>query len=138
MLDLLKSLKEDRGLTYLYISHDIGIVKSISDRIAVMYMGRIVEIGKNEDITIAGCAHPYTEELLKAAEFISITGEEDAPSDLEIADIPSMDELPSGCSYHPRCKRYREAGKPKICAQETPELKPLDGSLEHKVACWLI
>jgi len=142
MLGLLKRLKRERGLTYLYISHDIGIIKNICDRIVVMYMGHIVEIGKNENISFTHCRHPYTEELLKAARFLSIVGEqEDIDLSVEIEDIP--DKLPSGCSFYPRCTRYREANTAGIpeaeaCVEEAPSLKPLEESPEHRVACWLV
>lgn len=124
ILNLLKDLQKKFRLTYLFIAHGLGAVKYISDRIAVMYLGKIVEIGKTEDI-FKNPKHPYTQALLNAypipnphfrnRERIVLAG-----------DVPSPANPPKGCSFHTRCPIAKD-----ICRQQTPEL--LGGS--QSIAC---
>ncbi len=114
IINLLKDLKEQQNLTYLFITHDLSVVKYISDRIGVMYLGNIVELAQSQDI-FDHPLHPYTEALLDAIP----TMEEDSnrePLVLE-GDIPSPVNPPAGCKFHTRCKYCTE-----ICTHVVPEL----------------
>ena len=126
VLNLLQDLKEQQNLTYLFISHDLSVVKYISDRIGVMYLGNMVESALAEDI-FKNPLHPYTEALLNAIPTTDINNKE-----LQIleGDIPSPVNPPKGCKFHTRCKYATEK-----CKQEIPawiEIEP-----EHFVACHL-
>jgi len=127
VINLLQDLQEELGLTYLFISHDLSIVKHVSDRVAVMYLGKLVEIGEAEELFRAPL-HPYTEALLSAIP------EPDADREREQfileGDIPSPANPPSGCRFHTRC-RYAMP----ICKEIEPKLK--DAGEGHLVACHL-
>jgi len=125
ILNLLEDLQDQFGLTYLFVAHDLSVVKHISDRVAVMYLGKIVELAETEELFLRP-KHPYTEALLSAvpvpdpdyqAERIILQG-----------DVPSPVNPPKGCRFHPRCSYAKD-----ICGKETPELVDLGG--EHFVAC---
>ena len=125
ILNLLEDLQDQFGLTYLFVAHDLSVVKHISDRVAVMYLGKIVELAETEEIFLRP-KHPYTEALLSAvpvpdpdyqAERIILQG-----------DVPSPVNPPKGCRFHPRCSYAKD-----ICSKETPELVDLGGL--HYVAC---
>ena len=125
IINLLIDLKEQHGLTYLFISHDLSAVKFISDRVGVMYLGNMVELGSSDKM-FAEPLHPYTEALLEAIP----TTEENSNKELQTieGDIPSPVNPPSGCKFHTRCKYATEK-----CAQERPvwhEHRP-----GHLVAC---
>jgi peptide/nickel transport system ATP-binding protein len=118
ILNLLAELQADKGVTYLFISHDLGVVRYLSDRIAVLYLGRLMELGEAE--TVFGAPHhPYTEALLSAIPHME--GEERERIRLE-GEIPSHAYPPSGCVFHTRCPRY--IGD--ICHQQEPELKEVE------------
>lgn len=129
ILNLLKDLQKRLGLTYLLITHDLGVVEYIADRVAVMYLGEIVEVGTFEEI-FKNPAHPYTEALLSAVPKV-----DPAPTDkariILRGNIPSPANPPSGCKFHTRCHKY--IGD--ICRDEEPELTTL--STTRKVACHL-
>jgi peptide/nickel transport system ATP-binding protein len=142
IIDLLEELKED-GLTYLLISHDMGTIRQVSDRIAVMYLGRIVEVGENKDIQRECCLHPYTHELLTAASVMSTIDDarnhstDTADSGVDsagrlIEEVPEV--VPRGCPYHPRCAVWLEE-KPQVCTEEVPCLQN-EGGRRHQVACF--
>ena len=118
ILNLLMDLREKHGLTYLFISHDLNVVSYMADRIAVMYLGSIVEIGRTKEI-LGEMAHPYTKALFKASRDISATLS---------GEIPSPMNPPSGCPFNTRCAYRRER-----CSLECPELRSL--SEGHFVAC---
>ena len=125
IINLLLELKEKQNLTYMFITHDLSVVKYISDRIGVMYLGNMVELAPADDI-FAHPLHPYTEALLNAIP----TTDEDASRNPEIleGDIPSPVNPPKGCKFHTRCKYCTE-----ICKQVVPELQELRPN--HFVAC---
>ncbi|MGB5758560.1 MAG: ABC transporter ATP-binding protein [Acidimicrobiales bacterium] len=127
ILNLLARLQRERNIAYLFISHDLGVVASVSDRIGVMYLGRIVEVGTTEQV-VNSPRHPYTEALLSAEP-------EALPSRLRRrdriileGDVPSPINPPSGCSLRTRCRYAQE-----LCAEELPALTVGPGG--HHVAC---
>ncbi len=123
IINLLLDLKEKEKLTYLFISHDLSTVRFLSDRIGVMYLGKIVELCKTEQL-FCEPQHPYTVALLGAIPTI----DEVVETEILSGDVPSPIDPPNGCSFHPRCNRATE-----ICKTTAPPLKPL--SSEHLVAC---
>ena len=122
ILNLMRDLQDRFDLTYLLISHDLAVVRHMADRIAVMYLGRIVEIGNTRELFLRP-RHPYTQMLLEAVPDVSTRGRPDA----EIAgEIPSPIDPPPGCAFHPRCPLAFDR-----CRQEVPPL--LDGVACHAV-----
>jgi peptide/nickel transport system ATP-binding protein len=130
ILNLLLQLQRDMGLTYVFIAHDLAVVKHISDHIAVMYLGKIVEYADSETI-YHEARHPYTKALISAIplpdpklkrEKIILKG-----------DVPSPINLPSGCSFHTRCPEAID-----ICKNQAPDLKSFDKTELHQVACHLL
>jgi oligopeptide/dipeptide ABC transporter ATP-binding protein len=129
IVNLLEDLQDQLGLTFLFISHDLGIVEHISHRIAVMYLGKIVELAGAADL-FERRHHPYTRALLSAIP-VPDPGRRRLRIVLE-GDVPSPLEPPSGCAFHPRCPRA-ESG---TCDRETPELRELVPGSRHWVACF--
>ena len=130
VLNLLKSLQRELNLTYVFIAHNMSVVEHISDRVAVMYLGRIVEVTDRRRI-FSAAEHPYTRALLSA---IPIPDPELRRSRVILSgDVPSPVNPPSGCRFHPRCPLRRDLGNPEICTTTSPAL--LDGGAEHLVAC---
>lgn len=125
LLNLLVELQREFGLTYLFISHDLSVVQHISDRIAVMYLGRVVEMSTSEAI-FGGAHHPYTEALLSSIPLLA----PDASRKRIVLEgsIPSPAAPPSGCYFHPRCPFAMD-----ICSREEPSLVDIGGG--HLVAC---
>jgi peptide/nickel transport system ATP-binding protein len=125
VLNLLQDLQRDLGLTYLFISHDLGVIQHISDHVVVMYVGRVVEIAPT-DALFARPYHPYTEALL-----LSIPNPDPTRRSEEIflsGETPSPVTPPSGCYFHPRCKYAAPR-----CAQEPPPLREIGP--QRRVAC---
>jgi oligopeptide/dipeptide ABC transporter ATP-binding protein len=128
ILNLFKDLQRDFGLTYVFIAHDLNVVRHISDRVLVMYLGHAVEIAKREQI-YSEPKHPYTGALLSAVPIPDPKiGRERKPIVLE-GDVPNPINPPSACWFHPRCPRFREGH----CDVETPELRPFGEN--HVAAC---
>ena len=126
VLNLLADLQEEFGLTYLFIAHDLSVVQHISDRVAVMYLGRIVEMG-DVDSLFSRPKHPYTEALLSAIPDPDpdVVGEQIILQ----GDVPSPANPPTGCHFHPRCRYAQER-----CRRENSELVDVDGQ-GHLAAC---
>ena len=130
VVNMLEDLQREFGLTYLFIAHDLSMVRHISDRIGVMYLGKLVEIGPSEEI-YSHHLHPYTEALLSS---VPVPDPEKARAKEQIVlqgDIPSPIDPPFGCRFRTRCPRACEQ-----CAQAEPELKPVGN--DHFVACHLV
>jgi oligopeptide/dipeptide ABC transporter ATP-binding protein len=127
ILELLAELKAEFSLTYLFVSHDIAAVGHIADRIAVMYLGRIVEIGPAAQL-IEAPRHPYTQSLLSAVPRLA----PGAPRQRVVlhGDLPSPLAPPSGCAFHTRCPVAMTS-----CSQSVPPLRALPGAPSHRVAC---
>ena len=126
ILNLLRSLQADFNLTFVFISHDLSVIRQIADRIAVMYLGRIVELGEGESI-YEHPKHPYTAALLSA---VPRTSAADGRTRIVLGgDVPSPVSPPSACVFHPRCPRFH-AGR---CDVDTPQLRQLAG--QQEVAC---
>jgi oligopeptide/dipeptide ABC transporter ATP-binding protein len=128
VVNLLARLRNEFGLACLLIAHDLSVVRQVSDRIAVMYLGRIVEVGPAEEV-IARPSHPYAEALVSA---VPVPDPEIAARRERIilkGDVPSPASPPAGCHFHPRCRYATE-----ICRAEVPRLEP-GASAEHSVAC---
>ena len=128
IINLLLELKESLGLSYIMISHDLGVVEHMSDRVAVMYFGRIVESG-NWRAIFERPGHPYTRGLIAAIpDPFAPAG---SAADKVRGEIPSPFDPPSGCAFHPRCPIVVD----KCRAAPGPELRPLGA--EHEASCWL-
>ena len=126
IVNLMKDLQEDRGLTYVFISHDLALVEHVADRVAVMYLGRIVEPAAGRRV-FAGPHHPYTESLLSAVPSLDGTLHERIRLQGE---IPSAAKSPSGCVFHTRCPRRLSSG---ICESEEPPLAEV--APDHMMRC---
>jgi peptide/nickel transport system ATP-binding protein/oligopeptide transport system ATP-binding protein len=132
VLQLLMALKREKNLTYIFITHNLSVTEYICDRIAVMYLGRIVELCRSEDL-YSRRLHPYTQALLSAIPVADL----DRRSKRVVleGDVPSPVNPPSGCPFHPRC-RFRQD----VCETTVPKLKrySIDGRNDHYAACHLI
>jgi oligopeptide/dipeptide ABC transporter ATP-binding protein len=138
ILNLLRDLQDEFNLTYLFISHDLGVVRHVSDRIAVMYLGRIVELSDADELYLKP-KHPYTAALLSAVPK-GHTGSTDLTERVILqGDVPSPIDPPSGCPFHPRCPKAREVTGdlnevPENCRTEMPPLGEVMAA--HHAACW--
>ncbi|MGB4367319.1 MAG: ABC transporter ATP-binding protein, partial [Acetomicrobium sp.] len=125
IINLFEELQKRFNLTYLFISHDMSVVRHISTRVAVMYLGKIVEIAET-DVLFENPLHPYTEALLEAIPDVS--SDKKGRRKLLEGDVPSPLSPPSGCRFHPRCFRAKEK-----CAIDEPAL--IKKGANHFVAC---
>jgi oligopeptide transport system ATP-binding protein len=132
VLNLLTDLRERLGLTYLFVAHDLSVVKHISDRVAVMYLGKIVEIGPPEQL-YSNPGHPYTRALLSAVPVPDPIAERKRKRVILKGDVPSPVNPPPGCRFHTRCWLYEQLGQPEDCRTIDPDLAVLEG--EHRAAC---
>jgi oligopeptide/dipeptide ABC transporter ATP-binding protein len=141
ILRLMVDLRDRLGVSYLFITHDLAVAWVVADRIAVVYLGRIVEIGTSEEL-VAAPAHPYTKALLTVSGGDDHAGEID-PVTGEVIEVlpgetPSAANTPPGCHFHPRCPRYTELGQPEVCRSDDPVLRIRSAhapSPTHEVAC---
>ncbi len=134
VLNLLTDLKRRLGLTYLFVAHDLSVVKHISDRVAVMYLGRVVEVGP-PDILYAAPGHPYTRALLSAVPVPDPVAERKRRRVILKGDVPSPVNPPPGCRFHTRCWLYERLGQPENCRTDDPMLQPVAGVEDHRAAC---
>jgi oligopeptide transport system ATP-binding protein len=130
VLNLLNQLQRELGLTYVFVAHNMGVVEHISDRVAVMYLGRIAELADRRAL-FQQQEHPYTQALMSA---IPIPNPELRRQRVILkGDVPSPVNPPSGCRFHPRCQLRQQLDGPAICAQVVPPLIDLGGG--HECAC---
>lgn len=127
VLNLLQDLQGEFGLTYLFVAHNLSVVKHISDRVAVMYLGRVVELSKSEELYDMPL-HPYTQALLSAIPVPDPEVEARRKRIILEGDVPSPVNPPSGCNFHPRCWKAQD-----ICSKEIPPLE--EKKSDHFAAC---
>jgi oligopeptide transport system ATP-binding protein len=132
IINLLERLQGEFDLTYLFIAHDLSVVRHISDRIAVMYLGKIVELASSRDLNRFPF-HPYTVALLSAIPIPDPVVESRRRRIILRGDVPSPAAPPSGCRFHTRCWLRERLGNPEVCSTEDPPLRPL--ATGHEVAC---
>ena len=130
VLNLLDDLQCEFNLTYLFIAHDLSVVRHISDRVAVMYLGKIVEIADSKDI-YENPFHPYTVALLSSVPIPDPDRERQRKHIILEGDVPSPINPPSGCHFHPRCPRAID-----ICSIEEPPFDGYKSDVNHQFACW--
>ncbi|KMK77831.1 ABC transporter ATP-binding protein [Alkalihalobacillus pseudalcaliphilus] len=130
VLNLLKELQRDYKLTYLFISHDLGVVRHISDRIIVMYLGKIVEVADKKSL-FQNPKHPYTQALLSAIPSTNIEAKKERI--LLKGDVPSPIDPPKGCRFHTRCPYAFDK-----CKEVEPKLQPVKSGGQQEVACHLL
>ena len=129
IINLLEALQDELGLTYVFIAHDLSVVQHISDRVMVMYLGKVVEIASRRDL-YRDPKHPYTQALLSAVPMPSPDVEAEREVVLLEGEVPSPLNPPAGCPFHPRCSMARPD-----CRESMPVLRTQDA--DHKVACHL-
>jgi len=130
VLNLLRELQREFDLTYLFIAHNLSVVEHISDRVAVMYLGKMVELAEREEL-YRNPQHPYTRALLSA---IPIPDPDIQRERIILeGDVPSPLHPPSGCRFHPRCRVSMD-----VCSREEPEFRATRGNPDHLVACHLV
>ncbi len=130
IITLLMRLKDELNLTYLFIAHDLSVVRHISDRVAVMYLGRMAELTRSDEL-YDNPLHPYTQALLSAVPIPDPAVDRKRQRILLAGDVPSPIFTPGGCSFHPRCSVSMD-----VCKEQVPEFK--DVGNEHWVACWRV
>jgi peptide/nickel transport system ATP-binding protein len=128
VLNMMKELQHDLGLTYLFISHDLGVVRYLSEKIGVMYLGKLVEVGPADEVYLRP-AHPYTRGLLDSAPVADPAAEKAKVSEGVTGELPSAIHPPSGCRFRTRCPRAQA-----ICADVEPPMQPFAGQ-GHLAAC---
>ncbi len=135
VLNLLDELQDELGLSYLFVSHDLSVVRHIADRIAVMYLGTIVETGRADEL-FEGPAHPYTQALISAIPLPDPRKERARERITVVGDVPSPISPPSGCRFRTRCPKFAGSlsdTERELCVQEPPQLT--DRGQGHPVAC---
>jgi oligopeptide transport system ATP-binding protein len=135
VLNLLDELQSELGLSYLFVSHDLSVVRHIADRIAVMYLGTIVETGTSEQL-FSGPAHPYTQALISAIPLPDPRKERARERITVVGDVPSPADPPSGCRFRTRCPKFANElteSERTVCVEQPPEL--VDRGQGHPAAC---
>ena len=135
VINLLEELQEELGLSYLFVSHDLSVVRHVADRVAVMYLGRIVEIASVEELFTAA-AHPYTQSLISAIPLPDPHKERSRERIVLIGDVPSPINPPSGCRFRTRCPKFASdlsEVEQRRCVEEIPAL--IDRGQGHESAC---
>jgi oligopeptide transport system ATP-binding protein len=132
IINLMERLQDEFSLTYLFIAHDLSVVRHVSNRIAVMYLGRIVELASSDDL-YAHPLHPYSVALLSAVPIPDPVIESRRRRIILTGDVPSPVNPPSGCRFHTRCWLRERLGNPERCTTEDPALRTL--ATGHEVAC---
>lgn len=132
VLNLMRGLQRELGLTLLFIAHNMGVVEHISDRVAVMYLGTIAELAESREIYRLPL-HPYTVALLSSVPVASPRGRESRKRIILLGDVPSPLDPPSGCPFHTRCWLRKALGNPENCVTERPRVRDLRE--QHGVAC---
>ncbi|NHN32766.1 ABC transporter ATP-binding protein [Paenibacillus agricola] len=130
VLNLMKDLQQQMNLTYIFIAHDLSVVEYMSDRIAVMYLGQVVELASSDSLYYSP-RHPYTEALLSAVPIPELDKKKERI--VLKGDVPSPIDPPQGCRFHPRCEKCQA-----ICRVEAPVLRRVAGTEDHFVACHLV
>ena len=130
IINLLSDLQDELDLTYIFIAHDLSVVRHVSDRVAVMYLGKVTELGEVEGV-YGHARHPYTNALLSAVPLPDPEAAKERERIILVGDVPSPVAPPSGCRFHPRCPKAKER-----CVHEDPPLIPrLDDPDSHTAAC---
>jgi len=129
IINLLQQLQEDRKLTYMFITHDLSVIEHISDRVAVMYLGKVVELTTAETLFIGGAQHPYTKALLASAPMVNPASRRERI--ILPGNVPDPANPPTGCPFHPRCPVAID-----VCSQVMPELIDTGGG--HLASCHLL
>jgi oligopeptide transport system ATP-binding protein len=129
IINMLEDLQAEFGLTYLFLAHDLSVVRHISDRIAVMYLGKLAELADRDDL-YQNPLHPYTQALLSAVPIPDPAIEEKRQRIILEGDVPSPANPPKGCNFSTRCPRVMD-----VCHEANPEFKDVGGG--HWVACYL-
>ncbi|MEU6238003.1 ABC transporter ATP-binding protein, partial [Kitasatospora sp. NPDC047058] len=132
VINLLEQLQDEFALSYMFIAHDLSIVRHISDRVGVMYLGKMVEIGSDEEI-YENATHPYTQALLSAVPVPDPTARESRDRIILTGDIPSPANPPSGCRFRTRCWKAEERCSTEVPLLAVPEV--LTGAAKHQSAC---
>jgi oligopeptide/dipeptide ABC transporter ATP-binding protein len=128
VINLLTRMQRERGLTYVFVTHDLSVLQHVADQVAVMYLGRVVEFASTEEL-FQRARHPYTQSLLSAVPIPDPELERHRRRIVLQGELPSADNLPSGCSFHTRCPVARD-----VCSTDTPGLEEQD-SAGHRAAC---
>jgi peptide/nickel transport system ATP-binding protein len=136
VINLLEELKNTLGLSYLFVAHDLAVVRHLADRVAVMYLGRIAEIGTVENV-YDHPAHPYTQALLSAIPLPDPEMERTRKRILLEGDLPSPADPPSGCRFRTRCPKFARLteGERQLCVDEEPSVARLANAVDHGAAC---
>ncbi|MFT3874192.1 MAG: ATP-binding cassette domain-containing protein [Nocardioides sp.] len=131
ILNLLMDLREEMGLTYLFIAHDLGVIRHISDQVAIMYLGTIVEQGPRTEV-FADPKHPYTSALLSSAPIPDPPLERRMKESRIVlqGEIPAADSPPTGCRFHTRCWLYQDLDRPAACVTQVPNTRPVSDDRE--------
>jgi len=130
VINLLEDLQKELDLTYIFIAHDLSVIKHIADKVAVMYLGKVMEVSGSETF-YNEARHPYTNALLSAVPLPDPEKEKERKRIVLTGELPSPANPPSGCVFHTRCPYARE-----VCKLDIPDLKAKDGDAEHLVSCF--